>query len=211
MIAVTYDPLALGYIRSLARPGRQVTGLFMQQIELARKRVQLLKDVLPDLQAATMFWDSSSADQWNEANNAASELSLRLVGIELRERPYDYEAALSQAPLDYRRAIIIGTSPVFYDDRQRLAGFALRHRLASMFPLREHVAAGGLLSYGANLSDMFRRAAEYVDKIAKGAKAADLPVEQPTKFDLVINLKAAKALGLEIPVTLLATANEVIE
>ena len=210
MIAVTYDPLALGYIRSLARPGRQVTGLFMQQIELARKRVQLLKDVLPDLQAA-MFWDSSSAEQWNETSSAAAELKLRLAGIELHDRPYDYEAALSQAPLDYRRAIIIGTSPVFYDDRQNLAGFALRHRLASMFPLREHVAAGGLLSYGANLSDMFRRAAEYVDRLARGAKAADLPVEQPTKFDLVINFKTAKALGLDMPLSLLAIADEVIE
>jgi len=211
MVAVTYDPLAHGYITSLARPGRNVTGLFLQQIELARKRLQLLKDTLPDLQTAITFWDSSSADQWNATSSAASTLGLRLAGIELREQPYDYENALAQAPPDYGRAIIVGASPIFYRDRQRLADLALRHRMASIFGLREEVDAGGLLCYGASFFAMFRRAAEYVDRIAKGAKAADLPVEQPTKFELIINLTTAKALGLTVPPTLLAIADEVIE
>jgi putative ABC transport system substrate-binding protein len=211
MIAIDYDPLALGYIKSLARPAGNVTGLFLQQIELATKRVQLLKDALPDLQAATMFWDSSSADQWTATSTAGSALGLRLAGIELREQPYNYEEALAQAPLDHRRALIMTTSPVFYRDRQRLAELALRHKMASMFVLREWVDAGGLLSYGASFPAMFRRAADYVDKIAKGAKAADLPVEQPTKFELVVNLKTARAIGVDIPTSILLRADEVIE
>jgi putative tryptophan/tyrosine transport system substrate-binding protein len=211
MVAITYDPLALGYIKSLARPGGNVTGLFLQQIELATKRLQLLKDTLPDLQAATMFWDSSSADQWNATSSVASTLELRLAGIKLSQQPYDYETALLQAPLDYRRAIIIGPSAVFYRDRQRLADLALQHRMVSIFGLREEVDAGGLLSYGASFFAMFRRAAEYVDRIAKGAKAADLPVEQPTKFELILNLKTAQAIGVTIPPAILLRADEVIE
>jgi ABC-type uncharacterized transport system substrate-binding protein len=211
MIAIDYDPLALGYVKSLARPGGNVTGLFLQQIELAKKRLQLLKDALRGAQTATMFWDSSSADQWMATNSAAAEFGLQLAGIELRTQPYDYEGALAQAPLDYRRALIMPTSAIFYRDRLRLADFTLRHKIASMFVLREWVDAGGLLSYGASFPDMFRRAAEYVDRIAKGAKAADLPIEQPTKFELVINLRTAKQIGIEIPLSLLARADEIIE
>jgi putative ABC transport system substrate-binding protein len=211
MIAIDYDPLALGYVKSLARPAGNVTGLFLQQIELATKRVQLLKDALPDLQAATMFWDSSSADQWSATSSAGSALGLQLAGIELREQPYNYEEALAQVPINHRRALIMTTSPVFYRDRQRLAELALRHKMASMFVLREWVDAGGLLSYGASFPAMFRRAADYVDKIAKGAKAADLPIEQPTKFELVVNLKTARAIGVEIPTSILLRADEVIE
>jgi ABC-type uncharacterized transport system substrate-binding protein len=211
MIAIDYDPLALGYVKSLARPTGNVTGLFLQQIELATKRLQLLKDALPDLRAATMFWDSSSKDQWNATGVAASTLELRLAGIELQEQPYDYDRALAQVPPDHRSALIMPTSPVFYRDRQRLADFATRHGMASMFVLREWADAGGLLSYGASFSAMFRRAAEYIDKIARGTKAADLPVEQPTKFELVLNLKTAKAIGVAIPPSILLRADEVIE
>ena len=211
MIAIDYDPLALGYIKSLARPSGNVTGLFLQQIELATKRLELFKEALPDLRAATMFWDASSADQSNAARAAAAALGLRLASVELREQPYDYERALQAAPADHRGALIMPTSPVFYRDRQRLAELALRRGMASMFVLREWADAGGLLSYGASFSAMFRRAAEYVDKIARGAKAVDLPIEQPTKFELIVNLRTAKALGLDLSPTLLARANEVIE
>ena len=211
MVAITYDPLAHGYITSLSRPGRNVTGLFLQQIELAKKRLQLLKDTLPDLQTAIMFWDSSSVDQWTATSSAALTLGLRVAGIELREQPYDYENALAQAPPDYRRAITVGASPIFFRDRQRLADLALRHRMASIFGLREEVDAGGLLSYGASFFAMFRRAAEYVDRIAKGAKAADLPVEQPTRFELILNLKTAQAIGVTIPTAILLRADEIIE
>jgi putative ABC transport system substrate-binding protein len=158
-----------------------------------------------------MFWDSSSADQWLVTNVTASSLGLLVVGIELREQPYDYERALAQAPIDYRSALIMTISSVLYRDRQRLADFALRHGMASIFALREWVDAGGLLSYGASFAAIFRRVAEYVDKIAKGAKVADLPIEQPTKFELVVNLRTAKALGITIPPSIMVRADEVIE
>jgi putative tryptophan/tyrosine transport system substrate-binding protein len=212
MVAVDYDPLARGYVTSLARPTGNLTGIFFQQIELTAKRLQLVKEAFPDLQAVTVFWDRISADQWQAVQSAAVELGLRLVGIEFREQPYDYERAAAQLPSDGRRVVIVLTSPVFaVPDRARLPDFALRHRLASMFSLREFVNVGGFMSYGASFTAMYRRAAEYVDRIARGVKPADLPIEQPTKFELVINLKTAKALGLQIPDKLLALADEVIE
>ena len=146
------------------------------------------------------------------AQNAAPTLGLRLAGVEFREQPYDYERALTQLPLEHRRVLMVLASPVFnVPDRARLTEFALRHRMASIFSLRQYVDAGGLLSYGASSTAMFRRAAEYVDRIARGAKPADLPIEQPTKFEFIANLKTARALGIEIPPTLLARADEVIE
>jgi len=163
------------------------------------------------VRAATVFWDAASAHQWKAIEAVAATVGLRLAGIELREEPYDYERALTQAPPDHRSVLIVLTSPIFYRDRQRLADLALRRRMASMFVLREWVEAGGLLSYGVNLPAMFRRAAEFVDKILKGAKPADLPIEQPTKFELVINLKTARSLGLTIPSGVLSIADEVIE
>ena len=211
MIAIDYDPLELGFIKSLSRPTRNVTGLFLQQIELAKKRVQILKDALTDMQAATMFWDRSSEDQWKATQAAAGSFGLQLIGVELTEPPYDYDAALAKAAPEHRSVLIMPTSAVFYRDRERLAEFALRHRIASIFVLREWVEAGGLLSYGASFPAMFRRAAEFVDRIAKGAKANDLPVEQPTKFELVVNLKTAKAIGVTISPETLVRADEVIE
>jgi putative tryptophan/tyrosine transport system substrate-binding protein len=156
IVSSDYDPLAYGYATSLARPGGNITGLFPLQLELAKKRLQIFKEALPDLQTATMFWDASSEDQWKAMSATAGEFGLRLVGIELREGPHDYEAALAQAPPDHRGALITPTSPAFYRDRDRLAELALRHRIASIFGFREWVEAGGLLSYGSNLPAMFR-------------------------------------------------------
>ena len=151
IVATDYDPLAHGYVTSLARPSGNITGVFPQQIELAKKRLQIFTEALPDLQTATMFWDASSEDQWKAMSAAAGGFGLRLVGVELLgERPYDYQAALMQAPLDHRGALITPTSPAFYRDRERLAELALRHRIASIFGFREWVEAGGLLSYGSN-------------------------------------------------------------
>ena len=211
MIAVDYDPFARGYVTSMARPGGNVTGVFLQQIELAVKRLQLVKDAFPGLQAATVFWDRLSAGQWEAARGAEAALGLRLAGIELREQPYDYERALAQAPPEYRGSLFVMTSPFLFGDRARLAEFALRNRIVSMFAFREWAEAGGLLSYGPSISGMNRLAAAYVDRIARGAKPGDLPIEQPTKFELVINLKTAKALGLTIPQSLLLRADEVIQ
>ena len=211
MIAIDYDPLALDYVKSLARPDGNVTGVFFQQIELAMKRAQLLKDAFPDPQAATVFWDAISADQWRATQSAAKALGLRVAGIELRETPYDYERAFAQSPLDYRGELLVMVSPFFFRDRAQLADLVLRHRVVSMFGSREWVDAGGLVSYGASLPGLYRRAAEFVDRLAKGAKPSDLPIEQPTKFELIINLRTAKATGLMIPESLLLRADELIE
>jgi putative tryptophan/tyrosine transport system substrate-binding protein len=211
MIAIDYDPFARGYVTSLARPSGNVTGVFFQQIELAAKRIQLVKDAFPNMSAATMFWDRASADQWQAAQNAAATLGLRLFGIELREPPYDYERALGEAPPNHRGMLIVPTSPFFFRDRAGIADLALRHRIASMFVFREWAEAGGLLSYGPSISAQFVRVAEFVDRIARGAKPADLPIEQPTKFELVVNLKTARAIGIELPTAILLRADEVIE
>jgi putative ABC transport system substrate-binding protein len=211
MIAIDYDPLALHYIASLARPGGNVTGVFFQQVELAMKRLQLMRDVLPSIDAATVFWNANSAEQWQATRRAGTALGLRLAGIELKETPYDYEAALASAAPDYRGAFVVMTSTEFFFDRERLANLALRHRIPSVFAFREWVEVGGLLSYGPNIRAMYRLAADYVDRIARGAKPAELPVEQPIKFEFVINLKTAKALRVMIPPSLLARADEVIE
>jgi putative ABC transport system substrate-binding protein len=211
MIAIDYDPFARGYVTSMARPSGNVTGVFFQQIELAAKRIQLVKDAFPNMSAATMFWDQASADQWQASQNVAPKLGLRLFGIELREPPYDYERAFGEAPADHRGMLIVATSVFFFRDRARIAELAVRHRTVSMFVFREWVDAGGLLSYGPSITGLFARVADFVDRIARGAKPADLPIEQPTKFELVVNLKTAKALGLTIPEPFLLLADEVIE
>src|SRR5262249_45525370 len=209
MIAIDYDPFVRGYVTNLARPSGNVTGVVFQQIELAAKRIQLIKEAFPDRPAATMFWDPLSADQ--PARSAAATLGLQLSGIELRELPYDYDAALDQAPLDHRGMLIVPTSPFFFRDRARLADFALRHRILSMFVFREWVDAGGLLCYGPSITALFGRVAEFVDRMARGARPGDLPIEQPTKFEMVVNLKTAKAIGIELPTAILLRADEVIE
>jgi putative ABC transport system substrate-binding protein len=212
LVTTDYDPLAHGYVTSLARPSGRITGVFPQQIELAKKRLQIFKEALPDLQTATMFWDVSSEDQWKAMSAGAGEFGLRLVGVELRgEQSFDYEAALMQAPPDHRGALIVPTSPAFYRDLKPLAELALRHRIPSIFGFREWIVAGGLLSYGSNLPAMFRRAADYVGRIAKGAKPADLPIEQPTKFELILNLRTARAIGITVSPQTLVRADEVIE
>jgi len=211
MVAIDYDPFALGYVNSLARPGGRVTGVSFQQIELTAKRLQVARDAFPDRPAATVFWDRISADQWQVMQNAASTFGLRLAGVELRDEPYDYEHALAQTPFEHRSFLLVTVSLGFFRDRGQLAALARRHRAASMFGFREWVDAGGLLSYGTSVSGLFRRAADYVDKVAKGAKPADLPIEQPTTFELVVNLKTAKAIGIELPNSILLRADEVIE
>jgi putative ABC transport system substrate-binding protein len=211
MIAIDYDPFARGYVTSLARPSGNVTGVFFQQTELSAKRIQLIRDAFPNTSAASMFWDQLSADQWQAAQNAAATLGLGLFGIELREQPYDYDRALREAPPDHRGMLIVATSPFFFRDRARIADLALRHRIASIFVFREWVEAGGLLSYGPSIVAQFVRVAEFVDRLARGAKPADLPIEQPTKFELVINLKTAKAIGIGLSTAILLRADEVIE
>lgn len=211
MVAIDYDPLRLGYVTNLARPTGNVTGLFFEQIELAAKRIQLLKDAFPATHAATVFWDAISADQWKATRDSAAKLGLQVAGIELRTYPYDYERALAQAPPDHRRFLIVMTSPYFARDRERIVQFTTEHRVASMFVFREYVDLGGLMSYGPGREVMSRRVADYVNRIARGAKPGDLPIERPTRFELAINLKTAKLLGVEFSQAMLLRADQVIE
>jgi putative tryptophan/tyrosine transport system substrate-binding protein len=195
MVAFDYDPLAHGYIRTLARPGGNVTGLFVQQIEQAVKRLELIREAFPKAQAATILWDKLSSDQWEAVEKAAKTLGIRVIGIGLHEQPYDYERALADAS----DLLVPMASPIFFIDKERLIDSARKHRMAIMFGVREMTEAGGLMSYGVSLDGTMRRVAEYVDRIAREARPADLPVEQPTKFELVINLKTAETLGVTIP------------
>jgi putative ABC transport system substrate-binding protein len=211
MIAVDFDPFVRGYVKSLARPGGNITGLFFQQPDLAVKRAQLLRDAFPALSGVTVFWDQVSADQWQALKRAGGALAMHLSGIEFHERPFDYEQALTQAAPQDRTALLVLASPLFALDRRRLPEFALQHRMLSAFYTREYVDMGGFVSYGVSFTGMFGHAADYVDRIARGAKPDDLPIEQPTKYELVINLKTAKELGITVPQTMLVAADEVIE
>src|SRR5262249_31533698 len=174
VFAFVPDPVALGFVTSVARPGGNITGIFLRQIELTVNRLQLGKDAFPGMQAATVFWDRISADQWEAARDASTKLGLPVAGIELREQPYDYDRALAQATPDYPKNLLVLVSPFFFRDRARLAELARRNRVTSMFGFREWVEEGGLLSYGPSIAGMYQRAAEYVDRIAKGAKPTDL-------------------------------------
>ena len=203
MIAIDFDPFVRGYLKSLARPGGNITGLFFQQLDLAVKRAQLLRDAFPALSGATVFWDQVSTDQWQALKRAGAALAMHLSGIEFHDRPFDYEQALTQAAPQDRTALLVLASPLFALDRRRLPEFALQHRMLSAFYTREYVDMGGFFSYGVSFTGMFRHAADYVDRIARGANPDDLPIEQPTKYELVINLKTAKALGITVPQTML--------
>ena len=212
MDAIGYDPLAKGYVSSLARPTGNVTGIYTLSIEAIKKRLQLFKDAFPDKHAAFGFWDFDAAEAWRAAAAAAPSLGIALAGVELRDTPYDYERGLQNVAAEFRGALFMPNSVVFVRDAERLAAFALRHRMVSCFDAAPSlVDAGGLMSYGADLAAAARRAAELVDRIARGAKPADLPIEQSTRFALRINLKTAKALGIAFSPTFLATADDVIE
>jgi putative ABC transport system substrate-binding protein len=211
MIAIDFDPIAQGFIAGLARPGGNITGLFLQQLEVAGKRLEFLKDALPQLTRVAVLWDAFSADELPAVEAAARRVGVQLQPIELRDPPYDYMSAFSTATARRVEAVLPLTSPVFFLERARLLERLETHRLPAIHHQREFALAGGLMAYGASITEAFRRAADYVDRILHGAKPADLPVEQPTKFELVINLKTAKALGLKIPPSVLGRADQVIE
>jgi len=211
MIAIDYDPLVLGYVSNLARPTTNVTGLYVQQGELSMKRLQVLREAFPKMKVANVLWDRTAVDQWHATQRAAAALGIELTGVELNEYPYDYEHAISRAASYDRDPLFVVMSGFFFRDRNRLAGLALQRGVASFFGTREFVDAGGLMSYGANTNDLFRRAAEYVHQIGRGAKPADLPIEQPSKFEFVVNLKTARAIGVELPSSILQLADELVE
>jgi putative ABC transport system substrate-binding protein len=207
------DPLGSGLVASLSRPGGNVTGMSLMVPDIGGKRLELLKELLPRLSRVTVLWNAANpypAIVFKETQAAGQRLGTEVQSAEVRS-PDDFDGAFEATRKRRPDALITVEDPLTVDYQRRIADFAVIEQLPSFFGLREGVAAGGLMSYGANIADLFRRAAGYVDKILRGAKPADLPVQQPTKFELVINLKTAKALGLDIPPTLLARADEVIE
>ncbi len=210
-MAVNYDPIARGYVASLARPGGNITGGFFMQLALSAKRLELLKKALPQVTRVFTIYDAQSADQLPSTEAAARSLGLQLQSLELRDPPYDYESAMSTAVQSQAEALVVLSSPLFYPHRKQIAVLTIKHRLPAMFLFGFYVKAGGLMSYGVNMPDMYRSGATYVDKILKGAKPANLPVEQPTKFELVINQKTAKQMGVTVSPVVLFQASEVIQ
>jgi putative tryptophan/tyrosine transport system substrate-binding protein len=207
------DPVANGLVDSLARPGGNITGLTQLTRDLSGKRLELLKEILPRLsRVGVLIVGSVSINAgWKEYQTAAGVLKVQLQSLELRSPEPDLEGAFQAATKAGVNALITIRNPTVNRRTKRIADLAVTNRLPSMFESSDYVADGGLVSYGANTRESFRRAAVYVDKILKGAKPADLPVEQPTKFELVVNLKAAKQIGLTIPPSVLARADRVIK
>jgi putative ABC transport system substrate-binding protein len=212
VFAAVTDPVGTGLVATLSRPGGNVTGLANQISDTAGKKLEFLREIVPDLRRLAIMvnvGNSGSVMDMREAQAAARTLGLMITTSEIR-RAEDiaptFETLKGRAD-----AIYLCPDPLMNTNRTRINILAVGARLPTMHAVREYVEAGGLISYGPNLPDHFRRAAEFVDKILRGAKPADLPVEQPTKFELIINLTTAKALGLEVPPTLLARADEVIE
>ena len=212
VMAVSADAVGGGLVSSLARPGGNVTGLSILLAETSVKRLQLLKEAAPKVSRVAVLWDPGTPfhrAMLKEIDTASPSLRLQSLAIAVKSRD-DLGNALSEIARAHADAVFVsqGMSPTA---RRQLLDFVAKHRLPTMFLLRDYVSAGGLMSYSPDFSEMFRRAGTYVDKILKGASPADLPVEQPTKFELTINLKTAKALGLTIPPSVLGRADQVIE
>jgi putative ABC transport system substrate-binding protein len=212
-MASAADPVQLGLVTSLARPGGNITGLSEITPEMAGKRLELLKEMVPKLSRVAVLWDptnDASTLSWKEIQPPARQLGVQLHSLEARN-PNDFNKALEEASRARAGALAIMPAQLFGANLKRIANLAAKSRLPSIWHLSEFVDSGGLAAYGPDRSDLFRRAATYVDKILKGAKPADLPVEQPMKFELVINLKTAKQIGLTIPPNVLARADRVIK
>jgi putative tryptophan/tyrosine transport system substrate-binding protein len=212
VFAAVGDPVGIGVVASLGRPGGNVTGLSLQSADLAGKRLELLRGAVPGLRRLATLVNASSPNaalEMGEIKAAVRTLNLEVLTSEVR-RAEDIAPAVESFKGN-SDALYVQTDPMFNTNRARISALALDARLPTISGTREYVEAGGLMSYGANFTDLFRRAGDLVDKILRGANPGDLPVQQPTKFDLIVNLKTAKTLGLTMPPTLLATADEVIE
>ncbi len=210
------DPVADGLVASLARPGGNVTGLSNLAPELVAKRLELLKEAVPGASRIAMLWQPGSGmegtdkDTLKDAGVAARALGVRLQVVGARG-PADLQRAYADMTRERANALVLLGTPMFFTERERIAGLAIGNRLPAMFPTRQYVEVGGLMAYGASLDDLLRRTTAYVDRLLKGARPSELPVEQPTKFELIINLKTAKALGITISQPMLGRADEVIQ
>ena len=213
VMTLVSDPVEDGVVTSLARPGGNVTGLSLMHPELSAKRLALLKEVVPRLSRVAVFWSPSTASYrkvLGETEIAAHALGVQLRAIEVRG-PADLDSAFSAITRERAGALVVLPDALFRNQQRRILDLAARSRLPAMYWSRDLVEAGGLMAYGANFPDVFRQAANFVDKILKGGKPAELPIEQPARLELVINMKTVKALGLTIPPSILARADSVIE
>ena len=213
VMTTAIDPVGAGLVASLAQPGGNVTGNAILYAELSTKRLEILKDVVPGLSRVVVLWNAANpanASVWHETQAAASALGLVLHAQDVRGAQ-DFEGAFARTAQVHPDALLVLDDALINMHRQQIVEFATQEHLPSVFAARESVVAGGLMSYGPSLPDLFRRTATYVDKILQGVKPADLPMEQPMKFELVINLKTAKALGITMPPSLLLLADEVIQ
>ncbi|MBI2160444.1 MAG: ABC transporter substrate-binding protein [Candidatus Rokubacteria bacterium] len=213
VMAFVGDPVGIGVVASLARPGANVTGLSLLDEDLDGKRIELLKEAVPRLTRVAILWSANDPGMtlaYNRVEVAARALGLFLRSLAVRE-PSDFPGAFQAASAGRAEALIVTAQPFTLRHRAQIVDLAAKHRLPAMYTVRGFVDAGGLMAYGPSLSDLFRRAATYVDKIIQGAKPSDLPVEQPTKFEFVVNVKTARALGVTIPPSLLLRADQLVE
>jgi putative ABC transport system substrate-binding protein len=207
------DPVGTGLIASLAHPGGNITGLAVLNAETSAKRLELLREVVPALSRGAVLWNAANPANtlaWKETEGAGRALGVALQSVEVRA-PKDFEGAFAGIAEQHPDVLLVLQDALTLDYRKEIIGFTLRERLPTMFVGKEWVEEGGLMSYGDRLPERYRRAADIVDRILKGTKPADIPVEQPTTFELVVNLKTAKAIGLALPPTFLARADQVIE
>jgi len=211
ILAINYDPIEHGYVKSLSRPGGIVTGVFMRQTELAEKQVELLTQALPGKTHLAILWDAFSADQFEAGRRRAQAFGLQTQSFKLENPPYDFEATFRAIAAAQQDMLLVLSSQHFGPHARRIAALTLQFRLPAMFIFRGYADAGGLMSYGADFKAMFRQCAAYVAKLLQGAKPGDLPVEQPNKFEMVLNLRSARQIGVEIPSSILLRADEVIE
>jgi len=207
------DPVELGLVASLAKPGANITGLTNLAPEVGGKRVELLKEIAPKVSHVLILGDPSSPSHaigWKETEIAAKSLGVQIQSLEVRPSNPDFEGIFSGIARDHANALLTLSQPLIVVHRKQIVEFTAKRQIPAIFHTEDFIEAGGLMSYAPNIAAMFRRAATYLDKVIKGAKPAELPVEQPKKFELVINLKTAKQIGLTIPPNVLARADRVI-
>ena len=211
LLAANFDPILQGYVQSLSRPGGNVTGIVARWLELVAKQVELLVEAFPERRRLGVFWDELSADQFAAAKHEANARQLELRALKLENPPYDFAAACRALSQDGVQMLLFASSPRFPRHNAEIARLAIEHRLPSIFIIKHFVEAGGLMSFGVDFVPMMRRVASFTAKILRGAKPADLPVEQVAEFEFVVNLKTARAIGVTMPTSILLRANEVIE
>ena len=210
MLAGNFDPIERGYVTSLAQPAGNITGVMVRPLDMARKQVDLLRQVFPERNRLAVLYDTQSADQFTAAEQGAKSLNLQIQAFKV-DPAYDFAGTFESVAKGGAQFVLVQSSLAFTSHRTKIAELAVQHRLPTMFTFKLYVEHGGLMSYGVDFAALWRRTADYVARILKGAKPAELPIEQPTKFELVVNLKTAKSIGVTIPNGILLAADQVIE